>query len=193
MVLFSTDISARGLDYPDVTAVVQLGIPTNRAQYIHRVGRTGRAGKAGSGYLLLSECERPFMATITDLPVQQRAALSPVAVKALQGTLARARSAAVGDELRQACYQAWIGFYNKQFTTLQWPKEELVNHANTFARAVLGLKSPPPLEEAALRSQARCANQAVPLQPRGVRPEAMRERLLRDVGAAQNERKKQLD
>ena len=49
VVLFSTDISARGLDYPDVTAVVQVGVPTNRAQYIHRLGRTGRAGKVGEG------------------------------------------------------------------------------------------------------------------------------------------------
>ncbi|EOD35143.1 putative DEAD/DEAH box helicase [Emiliania huxleyi CCMP1516] len=41
----------RALDYHDVTAVVQLGAPPDRATYIHRVGRTGRAGAAGPGCL----------------------------------------------------------------------------------------------------------------------------------------------
>ena len=151
VMLFSTDISARGLDYPGVTAVVQVGIPTNRAQYIHRLGRTGRAGKAGSGYLLLSESEKPFLHVIADLPLTHRPALAPAAAKALQASLSSARST-VPPELVAASYQSWLGFYYKQFTTLQWSKEELARHANTFSRAVLGLASPPPLEEAALRN-----------------------------------------
>jgi ATP-dependent RNA helicase MSS116 len=45
LVMFSSDVSARGLDYPDVTSVIQVGMPSDRAQYIHRLGRTARAGK----------------------------------------------------------------------------------------------------------------------------------------------------
>jgi ATP-dependent RNA helicase MSS116 len=52
-VLFSSDVSARGLDYPDVTLVVQLGAPNNDEQYIHRIGRTGRAGQIGKSLLVL--------------------------------------------------------------------------------------------------------------------------------------------
>jgi superfamily II DNA/RNA helicase len=33
-----------GMDYPDVTLVIQVGV-TSREQYIHRLGRTARAGK----------------------------------------------------------------------------------------------------------------------------------------------------
>ena len=55
LIMFSSDVSARGMDYPDVTAVIQVGMPSERAQYIHRIGRTGRAGKAGGGYLLLTQ------------------------------------------------------------------------------------------------------------------------------------------
>jgi ATP-dependent RNA helicase MSS116 len=40
-ILFTTDISARGVDYPDVTLVLSFGMPSSRDQYIHRVGRTG--------------------------------------------------------------------------------------------------------------------------------------------------------
>lgn len=41
--LFS-DVSARGMDYPDVTFVLQVGL-TEREQYIHRLGRTVRIAK----------------------------------------------------------------------------------------------------------------------------------------------------
>jgi len=43
-VMFTSDVTARGMDYPDVTFVLQVGL-TDRSQYIHRLGRTARAGK----------------------------------------------------------------------------------------------------------------------------------------------------
>jgi ATP-dependent RNA helicase DDX10/DBP4 len=42
MVLFATDVAARGLDFPDVDWVVQADCPEDVAAYIHRVGRTAR-------------------------------------------------------------------------------------------------------------------------------------------------------
>ncbi|KAG7361929.1 DEAD/DEAH box helicase domain protein [Nitzschia inconspicua] len=62
-ILFSTDVSARGMDYPDVTLVVQMGAPTKESQYIHRLGRSGRAGQSGKGILVLL----PFEAKIPTL------------------------------------------------------------------------------------------------------------------------------
>jgi superfamily II DNA/RNA helicase len=52
-ILFSSDVSARGLDYPDVSLVVQMGAPSSEQDYIHRIGRTGRAGKLGRSLLVL--------------------------------------------------------------------------------------------------------------------------------------------
>ena len=72
MLLFTSDVSARGMDYPDVTAVVQVGLPSDKAQYVHRLGRTARAGKAGGGHLLLADFERFFLNSLRDLPVQTR-------------------------------------------------------------------------------------------------------------------------
>jgi ATP-dependent RNA helicase MSS116 len=37
-VLFTSDVSARGLDYPNVTTVIQVGSPVDRNTYIHRLG-----------------------------------------------------------------------------------------------------------------------------------------------------------
>mmetsp|Transcript_22047 Transcript_22047/g.35478 ORF Transcript_22047/g.35478 Transcript_22047/m.35478 type:complete len:622 (-) Transcript_22047:262-2127(-) len=57
-ILFSSDVSARGLDYPDVTLVVQMGAPANAQDYIHRIGRTGRAGQTGRALMVLLPFER---------------------------------------------------------------------------------------------------------------------------------------
>eukprot|EP00967_Tisochrysis_lutea_P015128 scaffold17035_cov21-Tisochrysis_lutea.AAC.1 len=40
MMLFATDIAARGLDFPKVDWVLQFDCPEDVASYIHRVGRT---------------------------------------------------------------------------------------------------------------------------------------------------------
>ncbi|KAI8847688.1 P-loop containing nucleoside triphosphate hydrolase protein [Chytridium lagenaria] len=71
-VLFTTDVSARGVDYPGVTLVLQVGVPTSTEQYIHRVGRTGRAGKSGEGILILSPYEKKFLQSLTgEVPIKQ--------------------------------------------------------------------------------------------------------------------------
>ncbi|KAI1300885.1 DEAD-domain-containing protein [Xylaria venustula] len=56
-ILFSSDVTARGMDFPNVTDVIQVGLPPDREQYIHRIGRTGRAGNSGKGWLILAQEE----------------------------------------------------------------------------------------------------------------------------------------
>jgi len=46
-ILVATDLAARGLDIPDLAAVVNFDLPRAAADYIHRIGRTGRAGESG--------------------------------------------------------------------------------------------------------------------------------------------------
>ena len=60
-ILVTSDISARGVDYPGVTRVIQVGIPPNKEGYVHRVGRTGRAGKSGRGDLVLLPWESDYI------------------------------------------------------------------------------------------------------------------------------------
>lgn len=59
-ILVTSDVSARGVDYPGVTRVIQVGIPPTTDVYVHRVGRTGRAGTAGRGDLVLLPWETGF-------------------------------------------------------------------------------------------------------------------------------------
>ncbi len=45
--LIATDVAARGIDVPDVTHVINYGMPQTYEDYTHRVGRAGRAGRIG--------------------------------------------------------------------------------------------------------------------------------------------------
>ena len=62
-ILLTTDASARGVDYKDITHVIQFGMPYDKKTYIHRLGRTARAGKRGEGLLVLAPLERNFLDT----------------------------------------------------------------------------------------------------------------------------------
>ena len=65
-VLITSDVSARGLDIKGATHIVNLDIPMNSQNYLHRVGRVGRAGEKGFAYSLadykeekiIVKCER---------------------------------------------------------------------------------------------------------------------------------------
>lgn len=46
-ILLSTDLTARGIDVPSISLVINYDLPVDKSQYIHRVGRTGRYGKKG--------------------------------------------------------------------------------------------------------------------------------------------------
>lgn len=47
MVLIATDVSARGIDIPNVEIVVNYDLPDEAENYVHRVGRTGRGTQRG--------------------------------------------------------------------------------------------------------------------------------------------------
>lgn len=65
-VLFTSDASARGVDYPDVSCVVQMGFDS-RQEYLQRVGRTGRAGKSGVAYLITAPEENAGVGLVCDV------------------------------------------------------------------------------------------------------------------------------
>jgi len=46
-VLITTDVWARGIDVQQVSLVINYDLPSNRENYIHRIGRSGRFGRKG--------------------------------------------------------------------------------------------------------------------------------------------------
>lgn len=65
--LIATDVIARGLDFRDVTHVINFDMPADPSHYIHRIGRTGRADKAGHAISFVSEKELPLLEAAEEL------------------------------------------------------------------------------------------------------------------------------
>src|SRR5690606_26144166 len=60
-ILIATDVVARGLDFKNLSHVVNFDFPKLPATYIHRIGRTGRADKSGNALSLITETELPLL------------------------------------------------------------------------------------------------------------------------------------
>lgn len=150
--LFSSDVSARGVDYPNVSFVLQVGAPSEKAQYIHRLGRTARAGNAGTGVLLLCDFERAFLKEVDDLDITrldvpaieekyvEEEEQETLTQKLIQSNSKLQNSAA-------SAYQAFMGYYNSNIKRLKLQnKHELVKISNEFA-TMLGFpeEEPPAL------------------------------------------------
>lgn len=61
VILLSTDVSARGLDIPNVGNVIQYDVPTDIKDYLHRMGRTARMGQSGDGVLFMMPHEVDYL------------------------------------------------------------------------------------------------------------------------------------
>lgn len=66
-VLIATDVSARGIDLPGITHVVNYDLPDNPENYVHRIGRTGRGFAKGKAVSFCSPEEADKLTAIEDL------------------------------------------------------------------------------------------------------------------------------
>lgn len=72
-VLVATDIAARGIDVPGVSAVFNFEIPNVAEQYVHRIGRTARAGRSGLAISYVAPDEKAYLRDIQRLTAVQLA------------------------------------------------------------------------------------------------------------------------
>lgn len=64
LILIATDVSARGIDIPDISYVINYDLPESAEQYVHRVGRTGRGMSKGQALSFCSTEEQSLLAEI---------------------------------------------------------------------------------------------------------------------------------
>ena len=67
IILIATDISARGIDIPNVEYVVNYDIPDKPENYVHRVGRTGRGTSKGNAISFCSSEEKAFLESVESI------------------------------------------------------------------------------------------------------------------------------
>lgn len=60
-ILVATDVSARGIDIPNVELVVNYDLPESVEHYVHRVGRTGRGTQKGQAVSFCSSEEKDVL------------------------------------------------------------------------------------------------------------------------------------
>ncbi|CAG8650088.1 4940_t:CDS:2, partial [Funneliformis caledonium] len=130
-VLVTSDVSARGVDYPGVTMVLQVGAPSSREQYIHRLGRTGRAGREGEGVLVLAPFEKGFTKLIHNLPVKEVDGRSYILKD--DGMIERALEELDYDQIRSAS-AAFLGYYSGK-TSTYLRKDNLLPAVNEFSKS----------------------------------------------------------
>jgi len=76
-VLITTDLLARGIDVQSVSLVINYDLPSNRENYIHRIGRSGRFGRKGVAINFVTEedkrtlkdIEQFYNTTIDEMPM----------------------------------------------------------------------------------------------------------------------------
>eukprot|EP00126_Sphaerothecum_destruens_P006584 Sdes_comp19432_c0_seq1m10812 len=59
-ILITTDLGSRGLDFLDVSAVVQFDLAENITTFLHRIGRTGRMNQLGTVYNFVTVKDENF-------------------------------------------------------------------------------------------------------------------------------------
>lgn len=91
-VLVTTAAATRGLDFPQVTDVLNLGIVGSAADYVHRAGRVGRVGQLSRGIVtsVLTAAEVPELHQLGEVLQFTPAKVDPPPPTALEGDLSQA-------------------------------------------------------------------------------------------------------
>eukprot|EP01052_Picozoa_sp_SAG31_P001464 SAG31_NODE_49_length_30599_cov_15.615016_24_plen_139_part_00 len=101
-VLVATNVAGRGIDIPDVQAVINYDMPNNIQDYTHRIGRTGRAGKKGLAISFLVLDKEMDKAIMYDLVQMLRATNSEVPSELAHHESAKTKPGQIEQKVRRS-------------------------------------------------------------------------------------------
>lgn len=152
-IMFSTDVTARGMDFPGVTHVIQCGLPPNREQYIHRVGRTGRGDKGGEGWIIMAQIEAPkSRVRLQGLPLIADTSLEAAKVDMTKDAQLSPELATtltqIGEATQLVDRRTKVAAWTAQFTgfTQIREKQRVVHAMNQWSRYGFGFEQSPALK-----------------------------------------------
>ena len=193
-ILFTTDVAARGLDFPHVDWVIQYDAPQNPDQFVHRIGRTARMGRSGKAVVFLTAEEDDYIVLLRHkgIPIesmQARTALENI-LPLIQDQQRKERETY---EKAQLAFVSFIRAYKEHACSyiFRLNRIDLGNLANGF-----GLLNLPKMPE--LGNPNRTINfQPAPIDPNSIRfkdkkRENIRQKQLKQLRARQEERANRL-
>lgn len=121
------------MDFPDVSLVLQVGLPADADSYTHRVGRTARAGKDGRAIILLTEGESFFLKVNRQFPIQPYPASAQILNDSDSAETMTTALQAIDFKSKQKAYSAFLGFMKGFLNKMQLSPAGLVKLANDFA------------------------------------------------------------
>lgn len=174
-ILVTSDVSARGVDYPGVSRVIQMGLPASGDMYVHRVGRTGRgSNRTGRGDLILCSFEMGFLKrhlrnvpikplTMNDLQEQTNelaatkdaeiaeSGKEPEFVRRFEEIepLSRSIARSVVEDDAHGVFMSQVGFYIGHFGDLGLNKAEVISGLQHWAQELFGLEGAPRIPHSA--------------------------------------------
>lgn len=149
-ILISSDVTARGMDFPNVTHVIQIGVPPSRDQYIHRLGRTGRANKSGQGWLLLRKDDiSDARRTLPGLPIKRHDGLECASfdTRNAQGDAQPRNFREVAHAMSRARFGVLREAYEKFMISSQRTDQETVDAVNHWVTTQGGRREPPAVSQ----------------------------------------------
>ena len=149
-IMLSSDVTARGMDFPNVTHVIQIGLPPSEEQYVHRIGRTARGDKTGEGWMFVRSIEaREIRHKLPNMPLQPDTTLETAKVDMKKDAQLPEDAAKtltqVGDAMKMVPRGLKVGAYLAAFGGFAWygNKQGLVTALNNQTRYGWGMETPP--------------------------------------------------
>lgn len=172
-ILFSTDVTARGMDFPNVSHVVQFGLPSNREQYIHRIGRTGRAGKGGEAWLIIQNAEASnARRMLTKLPIAADKSLEAAVVDMSKDAQLPASLAATLTQAGEASKSVGRGVKVSAYTSALAQNRlgrSYIQVLNRWSRFGWGMETPPEVSQGIASRMGLSARDGLNIASRGGR------------------------
>ena len=63
--MICTDVAARGIDVSGLPFMINMGLPDDKSNYVHRIGRVGRAERMGLAISLVSTVKEKVFESIS--------------------------------------------------------------------------------------------------------------------------------
>ncbi|KAL6883935.1 P-loop containing nucleoside triphosphate hydrolase protein [Trichoderma longibrachiatum] len=153
-ILFSSDVTARGMDFPNVTHVIQVDAPRERESYIHRLGRTGRQDKGGEGWLFVPPMSaNSARKLLRGLPLKPNKTLESAEVDLSAVEELPAYHEETKNLIQALPRKLMAGAYTSLFGGQLTDREQLVEDLNDWAVKGWGWPEPPAVSHSWARNQ----------------------------------------